>query len=83
MCIAIKWFIGVIWHVCVGQDCFYQNRRDEVPNQQLAKELAETENKAGIKEIAKNLQHKNKSVQSDCLKVLYEIGYLKPDLIDS
>lgn len=60
---------------------FYQNRRDEVPNQQLAKELAETENKAGIKEIAQNLQHKNKNVQSDCLKVLYEIGYLKPDLI--
>lgn len=60
---------------------FYQNRRDEVPNQQLAKELAETENKKGIKEIAQNLKHKNKSVQSDCLKVLYEIGYLKPDLI--
>jgi hypothetical protein len=60
---------------------FYQNRRDEVPNQQLAKELAETENKAGIKEIAQNLHHKNKSVQSDCLKVLYETGYLKPDLI--
>ena len=60
---------------------FFQNRRDEVPNQQLAGELAETENKAGIKEIAQNLKHKNQSVQSDCLKVLYEIGYLKPDLI--
>lgn len=43
---------------------FFQNRCDEVPNQQLAKELAETENKAGIKEIAGNLQHKNKSVQT-------------------
>lgn len=31
---------------------FFQNRRDEIPNQQLAKELAETENKKGIKEIA-------------------------------
>lgn len=60
---------------------FYQNKRDEVPNQQLAKELAQTENKAGIAEIAKNLQNKNQSVQSDCLKVLYEIGYLKPELI--
>jgi len=60
---------------------FFQNRRDEVPNQQLAKELAQTENRAGIKEIAKNLQNKNKNVQSDCLKVLYEIGYLKPELI--
>jgi hypothetical protein len=60
---------------------FFQNRRDEVPNQQLAKELAQTENRAGIKEIAKNLQNKNQNVQSDCLKVLYEIGYLKPQLI--
>ena len=60
---------------------FYQNRRDEVPNQQLAKELAETQNTEGIREIAANLQNKNKNVQSDCLKVLYEIGYLKPELI--
>lgn len=60
---------------------FFQNRRDEVPNQQLAKELAESGNRAGIKEIAANLQSKNHNVQSDCLKVLYEIGYLKPDLI--
>jgi len=60
---------------------FYMNRRDEVPNQQLARELAETENAADIREIAENLAHKNKSVQSDCLKVLYEIGYLKPALI--
>jgi hypothetical protein len=60
---------------------FFQNRRDEVPNQLLAKELAEKENKVGIKEIAENLRNKNQNVQSDCLKVLYEIGYLKPVLI--
>jgi len=60
---------------------FYRNRRDEVPNQELARELAEKADKEGIREIAQNLNNKNKSVQSDCLKVLYEIGYLKPDLI--
>jgi hypothetical protein len=60
---------------------FFMNRRDEVPNQQLAKELVQTENRVGIAEIAANLQNKNKNVQSDCLKVLYEIGYLKPDFI--
>ncbi len=60
---------------------YYQNRRDEVPNQQLAKELAQTENHQGIAEIAQNLTNKNQNVQSDCLKVLYEIGYLKPNLI--
>jgi len=60
---------------------FYQNRRDEVPNQELARELAESRNKAGIREIAENLGHKNQNVQSDCLKVLYEVGYLAPELI--
>jgi hypothetical protein len=60
---------------------YFQNRRDEVPNQELARELAETKNKKGIQEIAENLYHKNQNVQSDCLKVLYEIGYLAPELI--
>lgn len=59
----------------------YQNRRDEVPNQELAKELAVTENRDGIQEIAANLWNKDKNIQSDCLKVLYEIGYLKPELV--
>ena len=60
---------------------FYQNCRDEVPNQELARQLAESENRAGIHEIAENLWNKNKNIRSDCLKVLYEIGYLRPDLI--
>jgi hypothetical protein len=60
---------------------YFQNRRDEVPNQELARDLAESRNKPGIQEIAQNLNHKNSNVQSDCLKVLYEIGYLAPDLI--
>jgi hypothetical protein len=60
---------------------FYQNRRDEVPNQVLAKELAETKNRDGIQEMVENLENKNKNVRSDCLKVLYEIGYLDPELI--
>jgi hypothetical protein len=60
---------------------YFQNRRDEVPNQELARELAETRNRKGIREIVENLGHKNKSVRSDCLKVLYEIGYLAPELV--
>lgn len=58
---------------------FYQNRRDEIPNQQLARELAETRNEPGIAEIAAHLRDKNKNFQSDCLKVLYEIVYLAPE----
>jgi hypothetical protein len=57
------------------------NRRDEVPNQELARELAEDDDREGIREIAENLHNKNQNIQSDCLKVLYEIGYLKPGLI--
>ena len=60
---------------------YFQNRRDEGPNKELAKTLAETENKAGIAELVANLKHKNKSVQSDCLAVLYHVGYVKPYLI--
>lgn len=63
------------------QIAFYQERRDEVPNQELAHKLAAAKDKAGIREIAENLWNKNKNVQSDCLKVLYEIGYIDSDLI--
>ena len=60
---------------------YYQNRRDEVPNQELAKDLAAKKDRKGIREIAENLWNKNAQIQSDCLKVLYEIGYLQPELI--
>jgi hypothetical protein len=59
----------------------FQNRRDDVPNRELAKELAETKDRNGIREIAENLWNENQNVQSDCVKVLYEIGYLNPELI--
>ena len=53
----------------------------DVPNQELAKSLAESRDLAGIKELADNLQNKNKDIASDCIKTLYEIGYLNPELI--
>lgn len=60
---------------------FYLGKRDEVPNQELAAQLAREENHEGIAEIADFLDGKNKSIQSDCIKVLYEIGYIAPQLI--
>jgi hypothetical protein len=60
---------------------YYQNRRDEVPNQELAHALAQTRNPTDIREIAENLWNEEPNIQSDCLKVLYELGYLAPDLI--
>jgi hypothetical protein len=58
-----------------------QNRRDEVPNQNLAKQLVESNDTEGIAELVKHVWDKDSSVQSDCIKVLYEIGYLSPELI--
>ena len=58
-----------------------QGRRDEAPNQALARELAEREDQEGIRELVANLRHADQNVRSDCLKTLYEVGYLRPDLI--
>jgi hypothetical protein len=56
-------------------------RRDEVPNQELAREIVRKEDKGAIKELAENLSHKKKDIQNDCIKVLYEIGAERPMLI--
>jgi len=57
------------------------NRRDEVPNQELAAEIAAKNNKAAIRELIDNLSNKSKDIQHDCIKVLYEAGERKPELI--
>jgi len=56
-------------------------RRDEVPNQELARDLAAKKDKKGIREVAENLWNKDKNIQADCIKVLYEVGYIEPKLI--
>ena len=50
-------------------------------NQELARALAARKDKAGIREIAENLWNKDKNIQADCIKVLYETGYVEPALI--
>jgi len=57
------------------------SRRDEVPNHELAQDLAARQDKAGIHEIAENLWNKDKNIQADCIKVLYEVGSIEPKLI--
>ncbi len=56
------------------------DRRDEVPNQELAKEIVLTRDKKAVKELVDNLSNK-KAIQNDCIKVLYEIGEQEPKLI--
>lgn len=57
------------------------NRRDEVPNQELAQRIVAANDAAAVRELVAHLQHKNKAVPSDCIKVLYEIGAHAPQLI--
>ena len=57
------------------------NRRDETANQELAQSIADHADRLAVKELVDNLTNRNKNIQSDCIKVLYEIGERKPALI--
>jgi hypothetical protein len=56
-------------------------RNDETPNIELAEKLCASADKTGISEIADGLKSKEQAVANDCVKVLYEIGQRKPELI--
>jgi hypothetical protein len=57
------------------------NRKDEVPNQELAQQIIASNDKKAIKELVENLANKDPKIQSDCIKVLYEIGEHQAGLI--
>ena len=57
------------------------NRKDEVPNQELAQQIIKSNNKKAIKELVVNLSNRDTKIQSDCIKVLYEIGEHEASLI--
>jgi hypothetical protein len=50
------------------------DKRDEKANQALALEIIKESHLDWIKELVDNLNHKDKNIQSDCIKVLYEIA---------
>jgi len=56
-------------------------RNDEIPNIELAEKLCKSMDKKGISEIVDGLKSKEQAVANDCIKVLYEIGERKPELI--
>lgn len=56
-------------------------RRDEVPNQELARKIISKRDTAAVQELIDNLNHQNRGIQGDCIKTLYEIGAANPDLI--
>lgn len=57
--------------------------RDEAANIELAKEIVQNNDVQSINELVALLDSKNKALQHDSIKVLYEIGELKPGLISS
>ena len=56
-------------------------RNDEIPNIELAEYLCLNNDAAGIEEIVDGFKGSDKAVANDCIKVLYEIGGRKPELI--
>jgi hypothetical protein len=50
------------------------NKRDDRANQALALEIIKGSHSDWIKELVDNLNNKDKNIQSDYIKVLYEIG---------
>ena len=56
-------------------------RNDEVPNIELAQRLCTSMDKNGVREIARGLESPDQAIANDCIKVLYEIGERKPELI--
>lgn len=56
-------------------------QRDEKPNQELAAKIASKKDHSAVQELVDNLNNSSKAIQSDCIKVLYEVGEQAPDLI--
>jgi hypothetical protein len=56
-------------------------KRNKVANKALAKEIADTNDRRSISELCDLLKNKDRNIQSDSIEVLYETGYLRPDLI--
>lgn len=57
------------------------NRKDEVPNVALAEEIVKKNDARAVRELVANLSNRDRNIQSDCIKVLYEIGERDPKLI--
>ena len=56
-------------------------RRDEVPNQELAHRIAEAGDTGAVAVLVENLANRDRNIQSDCIKTLYEIGARRTELL--
>ncbi|MEP2937127.1 MAG: hypothetical protein ABJM06_01950 [Gilvibacter sp.] len=59
----------------------FKEEKGNAVNVALAKRLAKQIDAAALNELVAGLHHQDKKVAHDCIKVLYEIGYLNPQAI--
>ena len=64
----------------IGQLASSLGRRDEVPNQELAQKIVQSNDQKAVAVLVEHLKDK-RAVQNDCIKVLYEIGAVQASLI--
>lgn len=64
----------------LGQIASALGRNDEIPNTELAEKIIQSNSKAGIDEMVAGLGMEGR-IANDCIKVLYEVGERKPELI--
>lgn len=55
--------------------------KSQKANEDLAEQITIKNNHFAVKELVENLYHKNRNIQHDCLKTLYEVGSRNPKLI--
>ena len=58
-----------------------QDSRSNAANIALAEEISSSGNREAVSELVLLLKHKDRNLQGDSLKTLYETGYRKPELI--
>jgi hypothetical protein len=58
-------------------------QRNEKPNEELADQIAKKNDGKATSELVELLRHEDKNIQSDAVKVLYEIAERKPSLVSS
>jgi len=56
-------------------------RKDEELNIQAARHIAAAHDAEAVSELVQHLRNKNKDIQSDCIKTLYETAALNPELV--
>lgn len=65
----------------IDQLAHAQGRRDETPNIELAQHIAHTQNQHAVVELLNLVATGSRAAQNDSIKVLYEIGALRADLL--